>query len=153
MKRIPFLFDFFFVYFNMNRKKIWVNGTFDILHVGHIRLFKFASDLGNVRVGLDTDDRIKTLKGDNRPFNSLSRRIEFLSAISYIDTIVTFNSDIELINRIKEYQPDIMVIGSDYKNKKIIGSEYIPNIVYFDLVNDVSSTKILKYYENINNRK
>ena len=153
MKHIPFLFDFFFVYFNMNRKKIWVNGTFDILHVGHIRLFKFASDLGNVRVGLDTDDRIKTLKGDNRPFNSLSRRIEFLSAISYIDTIVTFNSDIELINRIKEYQPDIMVIGSDYKNKKIIGSEYIPNIVYFDLVNDVSSTKILKYYENINNRK
>jgi len=129
----------------MKEKKIWVNGTFDILHIGHIRLLEFAHKLGNVRVGIDTDDRIKKLKGENRPFNNLSRREEFLKSIKYVNDVVFFNSDEELINNIKLYKPDIMVIGDDYINKKIIGSEFIPEIIYFNLINDVSTTKILNY--------
>jgi cytidyltransferase-like protein len=59
-------------------KKVWVNGSFDILHVGHIRQLEYAASLGSVRVGIDTDERIKEKKGKDRPYNTLKDRIEFL---------------------------------------------------------------------------
>ena len=125
--------------------KVWVNGSFDVLHIGHIRLLEYASTLGSVKVGIDTDDRIKTLKGKNRPFNLLNERIEFLHSIKYIDSIDIFNTTEQLINLIKHYQPDYMVIGSDYKDKSIVGSEYIKEIVYFDRIKNKSTTEILNY--------
>jgi D-beta-D-heptose 7-phosphate kinase/D-beta-D-heptose 1-phosphate adenosyltransferase len=126
-------------------KRVWVNGSFDVLHIGHINLLEYANSLGNVRVGLDTDERIKEKKGENRPYNILKDRIKFLSSIKYVDSIVTFSSDNELIDRIKEYTPDIMVIGDDYKNKNIIGRYYIPNIFYFSRVPNKSTSQILNY--------
>jgi D-beta-D-heptose 7-phosphate kinase/D-beta-D-heptose 1-phosphate adenosyltransferase len=84
-------------------KRVWVNGSFDVLHIGHINLLEYANSLGNVRVGLDTDERIKEKKGENRPYNILKDRIKFLSSIKFVDSIVTFSSDDELIDRIKEY--------------------------------------------------
>lgn len=125
--------------------KVWVNGTFDVLHVGHIRLLEFANSFGEVRVGLDTDDRISMLKGKDRPFNNLSRRIEFLKSIKFVNDVVCFSTDEELVEKIKEYNPDIMVIGSDYKKKPIIGCEIPKKIVYFERIEDVSTTKILKH--------
>jgi D-beta-D-heptose 7-phosphate kinase/D-beta-D-heptose 1-phosphate adenosyltransferase len=125
--------------------KVWVNGSFDVLHIGHIRLLEYASTLGSVKVGIDTDDRIKTLKGKNRPFNLLNERIEFLHSIKYIDSIDIFNTTEQLIDLIKHYQPDYMVIGSDYKDKSIVGSEYIKEIVYFDRIKNKSTTEILNY--------
>lgn len=125
--------------------KVWVNGTFDVLHVGHIRLLEFAHSFGDVRVGVDSDDRISLMKGKDRPFNTLSRRIEFLQSLKHVNDIVAFSTDEELSEKIKEYDPDIMVIGSDYKNKPIIGSEYPKKIVYFDRIDDLSTTKILKH--------
>ena len=123
--------------------KIWVNGTFDVLHIGHIRLLEFASTYGEVRVGLDSDERIRNNKGENRPFNNLKDRLEFISSIKYVESVTYFKNDDELIDRIKEYQPDIMVIGDDYKNKKIIGSEFIPTILFFNKIENKSTTKIL----------
>lgn len=125
-------------------KKIWINGTFDILHIGHIRLLKHASSLGKVRVGLDTDERVKSKKGNDRPFNTLSDRMEFVSAINGIDSVVSFNSDDELVEQIKEWGPDIMVIGNDYKYHEIIGVEYVPKIDFFDKIKGFSTTNILK---------
>ena len=95
--------------------KVWVNGTFDVLHLGHIRLLKHAASLGELRVGIDTDERVKRLKGDGRPFNNLGERIEFLSSLKYVKDIVTYTMDEELENHIKNYKPDIMVKGSDWK--------------------------------------
>lgn len=112
-------------------KKIWINGTFDILHVGHIRIFKYAASLGIVRVGLDTDKRIREKKGESRPYNSLYDRTEFISSIKGIDSVVSFDSDSELIDRIIEWKPDVMVIGSDYRGKEIIGSDHIKEIIYY----------------------
>lgn len=131
--------------------KIWVNGTFDVMHIGHIRLLEYAHSLGDVRVGIDSDERVKRLKGDKRPFNNLGERIEFLSSIKYIKDIVTFTTDTELENHIKSYKPDIMVKGSDWKGKEIIGGRYTPQIYFFDMIRDKSTTKILSY-ENSSNR-
>ena len=60
---------------------VWVNGTFDILHRGHIELIKFASQFGKLRVGIDSDDRVKKLKGDKRPFNTFENRAFFMENI------------------------------------------------------------------------
>ena len=61
--------------------RVWVNGTFDVLHRGHIELLEFASSLGLVKVGLDTDERVKQLKGESRPVNTLEDRMFFISKI------------------------------------------------------------------------
>ena len=126
-------------------KKIWVNGSFDILHLGHIRLLEYANLFGNVRVGVDTDERIKEKKGSDRPYNTLEDRVEFLYSIKYVNSVVTFSNNDELINRIREYNPDIMVIGDDYSYHNIIGIEYIPEVKFFEKIPGKSTTKILNY--------
>ena len=101
-------------------------------------------------VAIDTDERVKRLKGDKRPFNNLGERVEFLSSLKYVKDIVTFGSDEELEKQILNYLPDIMVKGSDWKGKEIIGGKYVKDIVFFDLVENKSTTKILTYENNSN---
>jgi len=124
-------------------KKVWINGSFDILHIGHIKLFEYASSFGSIRVGIDSDRRIKEKKGSKRPFNNLQDRVGFLKAITYINDIVTFDSDEELINEIKKYTPDVMIIGNDYTYESIIGRDYIPEIKFFQKIPNKSTTQIL----------
>ena len=83
--------------------RVWVNGTFDVLHRGHIELLEFASSLGLVKVGLDTDERVKQLKGESRPVNTLEDRMFFISKIKGIQSVVSFGSEKELIKRIKDF--------------------------------------------------
>lgn len=132
--------------------RIWVNGAFDILHIGHIKLLKYAAAMGYLRVGIDTDERIKELKGPTRPFNSFSTRKELLECLRFVDDVVGFGSEQELIDCVKAYQPDVMVVGSDYRDKRVIGSEHAKQVVYFDKLPDVSTTKILGYEKDISDR-
>jgi D-beta-D-heptose 7-phosphate kinase/D-beta-D-heptose 1-phosphate adenosyltransferase len=125
--------------------RVWVNGSFDVVHIGHVKLLEYAFSLGEVYVGIDSDRRIKQLKGNNRPFNSEQDRLKFLSSIKYVNKTSIFDSNEELINLMQLYQPDYMVIGSDYKDKPIVGSEYVAEIVYFDRIKDKSTTNILNY--------
>ena len=125
--------------------KVWINGTFDILHIGHIRLLNFAKSFGSIRVGLDTDERVREKKGIQRPFNKLEYRMEFISSIAGVDSVVSFGTDDELRNCIKEYEPDVMIIGGEYKYKEIIGLEYVPHIEFFDKIEGISTTKILNH--------
>jgi D-beta-D-heptose 7-phosphate kinase/D-beta-D-heptose 1-phosphate adenosyltransferase len=127
-----------------------VNGSFDILHIGHIRLLEHARSFGDVRVGLDTDERIQEKKGENRPVNSLQDRMDFISSIRFVNDVVSFGSDDELICRIKEYKPDLMVIGNDYDYHSIIGIEHIPKVEFFRKIENKSTTKILNH-ENFSN--
>ena len=127
--------------------RIWLNGTFDVLHAGHIHLFQRARNLYRntyVCVGVDSDERVAQLKGNNRPINTLHNRTKFLQSIRYIVQVVSFGSENELITRIRDFTPDVMVIGEDYLNKPIIGQEYIELIHYVPRYENLSSTKILK---------
>ena len=125
--------------------RVWVNGSFDILHIGHLRMLEYAALFGDVRVGVDTDERIREKKGADRPYNTLEDRVEFLYGLKYVTDVVTFGSDDELIEQIKIYGPDIMVIGDDYKYESIIGREFIPEIKFFEKVPGKSTSKILSY--------
>ncbi len=125
-------------------KKIWINGTFDVLHIGHIRLMLHGASLGTLRVGIDTDERVRSKKGVGRPFNTLVDRMEFVSAIRGVDSVVSFGTDDELVERIKEWGPDVLVIGNDYEYHQIIGVEYVPKIEFFNKIPGFSTTNILK---------
>lgn len=124
--------------------KIWMNGCFDILHYGHFRIIEYASSLGSLVIGIDTDRRVGEMKGLDRPFHSLEERLFNLNCIKGIDKVVIFDNEDELIKEMKLFEPDIFVIGSDYKNKTIIGSEFVKEIRYFDRIAEFSTTKILE---------
>lgn len=129
-----------------SKKTVWVNGCFDVLHLGHIRLLKYARSLGDeLVVGLDSDAKIKKDKGLSRPFNNFGDRQEFLKAIKFVKRVVTFNTPAELEKAIEITQPDIMVVGSDWKGKHIVGGHHAKEIVYFERYGDYSTTKILEY--------
>ena len=129
----------------MKQKRIWTNGCFDILHRGHIELFRHAKSLGDkLIVGIDTDERVKLDKGEDRPINTLDDRIYVLNSIKYIDMVVPFKSTEELEMKIKYWSPAVMVIGSDWKGKKVIGQEYAGKVEFFDRIKDYSTTKILE---------
>jgi cytidyltransferase-like protein len=128
--------------------KIWVNGTFDVMHIGHIKLLEHASSLGIVRVGLDTDERIREKKGPSRPVNVLQDRIDFMKSIKYVDSVVSFGSSKELEQRIREWDADIMVIGDDYEYHEIIGNHLVNSISFFDKIKNKSTTKILNHANN-----
>jgi len=129
--------------------KVWVNGTFDIVHLGHIQLLKRAADLGDfLIVGVDGDKRVTELKGEERPINNIVSRITVLEAIKYVDRVVIFDSDEQLETHLKTMRPAIMVIGEEYRGKRIIGSEYVGEIVYFPKMEGFSSTHIInKLYD------
>jgi len=131
-------------------KKVWVNGTFDVVHIGHIKLLEFANSFGSVTVGLDTDERVRSKKGESRPFNTLDDRMDFISSIRFVDNVVSFDTDDELVNQIKNFEPDIMVIGGEYRYKQIIGLEHVPHIEFFEKIGEYSSSKILNYENNSN---
>ncbi len=130
----------------MKPTKVFVNGTFDVLHYGHLKLLESARELGDILyVAIDTDERIKEKKGDNRPFHNLIERKEMLDAIVHVTKVFTFGSDEDLITLIRAINPDIYVIGSDYKNKPIVGMEYLKNIVFIPRLEKFSTTKIMNY--------
>ena len=124
--------------------KIIVNGTFDILHRGHIEMLNYARSLGDsLLVAIDTDRRVKELKGLNRPINNQWDRLFTLENLRSVDLVCLFDSEEELVNIIKSYKPDIMVKGSDYRNKPVVGGEYLPNIEYYDRT-EHSTTKTIQ---------
>ena len=132
--------------------RVWVNGTFDVLHRGHIELLKYASKFGRLRVGIDTDERVKSLKGDNRPYNLFSDRKFLMESITYVDSVVPFGTDEELEDAIREWNPKYLIVGSDYKDKRVIGSHLVEQVLFFDKLDGFSTTNILEYEKNISNR-
>lgn len=130
---------------------IVVNGTFDVLHVGHLRLLAYAKQLGfkenpggavMLTVLIDSDERVKQLKGNDRPINPASERAEMLINLRAVDVVAEFNSDEQLAALIEKISPDIMVKGSDYVGKPIIGAEFCKRIVFYDRTPHSSTQKI-----------
>jgi D-beta-D-heptose 7-phosphate kinase/D-beta-D-heptose 1-phosphate adenosyltransferase len=127
--------------------KVFVNGTFDVIHPGHIRLLETARRLagtgGSVVVAIDSDDRVKSKKGMDRPVFSQEDRLFVISSLRYVDLVRVFHSDEELEKLIKDFNPWYMVKGSDYIDQPVIGSNYCKQIVYVER-NEYSTSKILQ---------
>jgi len=129
--------------------KVFVNGTFDILHPGHMQLISFAGNMGDhLLLAIDSDVRVKEKKGYQRPVNDQEFRKTMLLHIKGVDDVVIFDSDIALTTIIKEYNPDIMIVGSDYRNERVIGSEYAKTLVFFERDKRFSSSQIIASISN-----
>lgn len=122
--------------------KVTVNGTFDIIHLGHLKLLEYARSMPQsyVYVLIDSDRRVRKLKGADRPVHNEYERASFLFALKAVDRVDIFDTDQELVDYIKNFQPDVMVKGSDYRNKPIIGAEYCKEIRFYDRLERYSTT-------------
>lgn len=132
--------------------RVMVNGTFDILHRGHLELLNFAKSKGDfLLVAIDTDRRVKELKGESRPINNQWDRWFMLDNLKAVDSVRFFDSKEELINIMKEYKPDVYVKGSDWKsNKPSTAEEYCKEVIYYDRVGSYSTTRTI---DDIINRR
>lgn len=123
----------------------FVNGCFDILHIGHLRMLKHCRGLVDILVvAIDSDTRISKQKGSDRPYNNISDRKEMLSSLGVVDVVFSFETDKELETILKCLKPDIMMVGEEYKNKNVIGSEFAKVLKYFRRLDGYSTTKILQ---------
>jgi cytidyltransferase-like protein len=113
-------------------------------------LFKYAKSLGDhLIVGIDDDERIRNSKGASRPINCLEDRAEMLKSIRYVDDVVDFGSDKELDTKVLLSGAEVIVVGSDYENKHVIGSRHVKEVKFYRKINGYSTTKTIK---NIINR-
>lgn len=126
-------------------KYIWTNGCFDVLHRGHFEMLKYAKSFGGrLVVGIDSDAKVELDKGPSRPFNSEADRKFALESIRYVDSVVIFDSREALESILSVYNPDIMVVGSDWRGKEVVGSRFAGEVEFFDRVEGYSTTNILE---------
>mgnify|MGYP001078770764 CR=1 FL=1 len=130
-----------------DKKIVFTNGCFDILHAGHVRYLSQAAKLGDILVlGLNSDNSTRRLKGPERPINNETDRAEVLSNLSSIDYVVIFDEDTpyELISDI---QPDVLVKGADYDGKEVVGTDLVESrggiVKLIDFVLGYSTTSII----------
>lgn len=108
-----------------NKKIVFTNGCFDILHVGHVRYLQEAARLGDILVvGLNSDDSVRRLKGTERPVNSEADRAEILASLKCVSYVVMFEEDTPY-NLIEKLQPDVLVKGGDYKPEEVVGKDIV----------------------------
>jgi D-beta-D-heptose 7-phosphate kinase / D-beta-D-heptose 1-phosphate adenosyltransferase len=125
------------------KKIVFTNGCFDILHLGHISYLKEAKKLGDILiVGLNSDNSVRELKGNSRPINNEHDRALILAALGVVDFVVIFEED-NPGNLIKSIKPDFLVKGGDYKNKYIIGTEFANEIKIVEFLAGRSSSLII----------
>jgi D-glycero-beta-D-manno-heptose 1-phosphate adenylyltransferase len=135
------------------KKIVFTNGCFDILHLGHIDYLSKAKDLGHILlIGLNTDASVKKIKGEHRPINNQNSRALFLASFRFVNGVILFNETTPL-NLITAIKPDILVKGSDYSVKDIVGADIVQQnggqIITIDYLEGYStSTLIEKIREN-----
>lgn len=130
-------------------KQIFVNGTFDILHPGHVQLLNYARGLGDhLIVAIDSDRRVRELKGEDRPVNSEHDRKVMLENLRSVDSVWVFDSTQELEDICRLCNP-IMVKGSDYHDRDIVGQQHCKEIIFYDRIEPYSTTRCI---QNIGSR-
>ena len=127
-----------------DKRIVFTNGCFDILHSGHIRYLEKSKCLGDILiVGLNSDKSVSSLKGKDRPINSQTDRALILAALEAVDYVVIFDEDTPY-NLIKHIQPDILAKGSDYKNEEVVGQDIVDKLVFVEFFEGKSSSKIIE---------
>jgi D-beta-D-heptose 7-phosphate kinase/D-beta-D-heptose 1-phosphate adenosyltransferase len=130
------------------KKIVFTNGCFDVLHIGHIRLLMASADMGDVLiVGLNSDDSVRRLKGEERPLHAQDVRAEQLAALVSVDSVFVFEEDTPE-NLIRLIKPDVLVKGGDYQESAVVGADFVKSyggrVVIFETVRDFSSSGIIK---------
>ena len=132
-----------------NKKVVFTNGCFDLIHAGHVDYMTKAKELGDVLiVGLNSDSSVKRIKGDKRPILNEEERAFIISSLKPVDYVVLFDEDTPA-NLIAEIIPDILVKGADWSIKNIVGRDVVEanggEVKTIRFVNDQSTSKIIKY--------
>ena len=130
------------------KKIVFTNGCFDLLHLGHVDYLAKARDLGDVLiVGLNTDRSIQEIKGPSRPVKDELSRAHILAGMSFVDAVVLFDEETP-INLISSLNPDVLVKGGDYAIKDIVGHEIVQKnggkVCTLDFVEGYSSSKLIR---------
>ena len=131
-----------------NKKIVFTNGCFDLIHLGHIEVIARSADLGDILIiGVNTDNSIKRLKGKNRPIVEEISRAKQLAALEFVDAVVLFDQDTP-IDLIKIINPNIITKGGDYNTDQVIGNDIVTQndgeVVIIPLTQGYSTTSILE---------
>ena len=131
-----------------NKKIVFTNGCFDLLHLGHLDYLVKAADLGDVLIiGLNSDNSVKQLKGSNRPLLDENARAHLLAGFSFVTKVIVFDEDTPY-NLIKQVKPDILVKGKDYKKEEVVGYDIVEKngaeVITLDLVKGYSTSGIIQ---------
>lgn len=133
---------------NSDKKIIFTNGCFDLLHIGHVKYLENAKSLGDVLIiGLNSDNSVKKLKGDSRPINKQFDRAYILASLEFVDYVVIFEEETP-INLINLIQPDILTKGSDYVGRDVVGKDIAKELKFIEFINGSSTTNIIKRIKN-----
>jgi len=129
---------------NKDKKIVFTNGCFDILHIGHVKYLEKSKSFGDILIlGLNSDDSVRRIKGQNRPINTETDRAYILASLAVVDYLVIFDESTP-INLIKLIEPDVLVKGGDYEGKKIVGEEIAKELKLVKFIDDKSTTKIIE---------
>ena len=135
-----------------NKKIVFTNGCFDLIHLGHIEVLARSADLGDILIiGLNTDSSIKELKGNNRPIIEENSRAQQLASLEFVDAVILFNEQTPL-ELIKVIKPNVITKGGDYNSKQVVGNEIaVKNegeVIIIPLTQGYSTTSILDKIKN-----
>jgi D-beta-D-heptose 7-phosphate kinase / D-beta-D-heptose 1-phosphate adenosyltransferase len=134
---------------NKDKKIIFTNGCFDILHIGHIKYLEIAKSYGDILIlGLNSNDSVQRLKGENRPINSQESRAYILASLEVVDYVVIFEEDTPF-DLIKLIKPDVLVKGGDYEGKEIVGQDIAKELKLVKFINGKSSTNIINRIQKL----
>ena len=133
---------------SQNKRIVFTNGCFDIVHLGHIDYLSRAADLADVLViGVNTDASVSRIKGKNRPLQDELSRSTLLASFQFVEAVVLFDDDTPY-ELIKAIQPDVLVKGSDYKEADIVGADIVGDkggkIVTIDFLDGYSTSSIIE---------
>ena len=127
-----------------DKKLVFTNGCFDLLHLGHLESLKFAKKQGDILiVGVNSDASVKNLKGETRPIQNQKTRSSILCNLECVDYVIIFNEETPL-KIIEKLKPDCLVKGSDYEGKKVVGSEFCQEVKLFEYIPGISTTNTIK---------
>ena len=133
-----------------NKKIIFTNGCFDILHAGHVKYLEESKNLGDILIiGLNSNHSVSLLKGDQRPINDEMDRAIILSSLKSVDYVVIFDEDTPY-NLIKAIKPHILVKGGDYKGKRVVGDDIANELKYINFIKNKSTTKLIEKIKQSN---
>ncbi len=130
-----------------DKKIVFTNGCFDLLHLGHIDYLSKAKDQGDVLiVGVNTDSSVQRLKGSGRPITDETSRSMIMASLQIVSAVVLFDEDMPY-DLIRQVQPDVLVKGSDYEPEDIVGYDVVKakggEIITIDFLEGYSTTGIM----------